>query len=245
MQRLYGRIDKATKTRFAESSSFEMSSTPAKDTPLHLPYNEAFHGWWRRELPYHLLRASRKLHVMFGPIGTDTVEYLELVMSCLEETFVLSPRLAHLIDRADPTPADVDGVWIQTAIWPERAKSALRMRTWHRADVMYRLLMRTHALQTQSSLKFDYVEHALMPVLQLIAIPRLQALFYAQAVTQSADTVARMAGEQLLFDCWFMLQGVQHPLAYVGQHLRRYGAFPILFDTNYNAIVLIAKPPAS
>ncbi len=180
---------------------------------------------------------------MFGGTGTDTAEYQELIMDGLEQTFVLGPRLAHLIDRPDPIPVDVDGVWIQTAVWPERAHSALRMQTWQRADVLYRRLMNEHATQTQTALKFDFVEHTLMPVLQLIAVPRLRALLRQQTPAPVADVVARMAGEQLLFDCWFMLHGVSHPLAYVGQHLRRYGAFPLLFNGHYTAIVIIAKPP--
>jgi len=182
---------------------------------------------------------------MFGAVGTETAEYLELIMDGLEPTFELGPRLAYLIDRPDPIPVDVDGIWIQTAVWPERAQSALRLSTWHRSDVLYRLLMRDHASQSQTLLKFDFVEHTLMPVLQLIVVPRLRAQFCSQMPAVLAQQVARIVGEQLLFDCWFMLQGVQHPLAYIGQHLRGFGALPLSFNAQYHAIVLIAKPPES
>lgn len=243
MLRLYGRIDKATKSRFAEGSSFHEPST--KDTPLHLPFDVAFHGWWRRELPYHLLRVHRKLRTMFGAIGSETAEYLELIMDGLEPTFDIGPKLAHLINRPDPIPVDVDGIWIQTAIWPERLRSSLHLNTWHRSDVVYRLLMRNHAIQSQTMLKLDFVEHSLMPVLQMIAVPRLGAAFRTHMSPPFADLVARMVGDQLLFDCWFMLHGVDHPLAYIGQHLRRYGALPLCFKSQHHTIVLIAKPPES
>lgn len=220
-----------------------MSSTPAKDTPLHLPYNVAFSGWWKRELPYRLQRAHRKLRCMFGSTGTDTAEYLELIMDGLEQVFALSDRLIGLVDRPDPIPVDIDGVTIHKAIKPSQVRTTLRGSSWFGAEFAYRTVMKQHATQAQLQLKFDFVEHTLAPILYDIALPRMRDVYVEQTNPIVCAMASRIVSEQLLFDCWFMLYGVHHPLSFISQSLRSQGALPILFNPHNAVIILVAKPP--